>query len=116
VSPPGKETGPPRSEPVPEVAALDDDTSKGTMDSEFPATAAINPAPCRIDWSKVIRRRRAQRELSVLLAEMYPPKPWTPSTYGLEPSELRAEARRLYATGWNVQEIRDTLELEPVTS
>jgi hypothetical protein len=51
VSPPGKETGPPRSEPA-SKAALDDDTSKVTMDSEFPATAAINPAGGRVMSSR----------------------------------------------------------------
>jgi hypothetical protein len=52
VSPPGKETGPPRSEPASKVAALDDDTSKVTMSTDSTTTAAINPAGGRVMSSR----------------------------------------------------------------
>ena len=123
MSPPGKRNGPTRSEPA-SKAALDDDTSRVTMDSEFPATAATNPAPrrrhssqfCRWSHFDKNRRRIAQRELDRLLAEMYPQPARVPCDFGLTQDELCREARRLYAAGWTVEEIRATLELGPVSA
>jgi hypothetical protein len=39
----------------------------------------------------------------------WPPTPRTPSTYGLSPDEIRREAERLLASGWQTWEIVDTL-------
>lgn len=48
-----------------------------------------------------------------LLCEAAPP---APSTYGLTPGELRAEADRLTARGWSVAEITARLDLRKVAT
>src|SRR5436309_219942 len=56
------------------------------------------------------RRRRICRLLDEKLADLYPPPAVDPaSDFGLNPDELRAEARRLHAAGWSVQEITQRL-------
>jgi hypothetical protein len=56
-------------------------------------------------------RRRASLELEQLAPR---PKPTPrPCTFGLNERELRAEARRLHATGWSIDDITAVLAVEP---
>jgi hypothetical protein len=56
--------------------------------------------------------RKASRELDALLAELYPQKPAEPSTFGLRPGELCAEARRLRRSGWSTGEVLSVLDVD----
>jgi len=47
----------------------------------------------------------------------WPPAPRTPSTFGMTPDEIRAEAERLLAAGWSRSEVRAVLAPpEPVAA
>ena len=63
-----------------------------------------------------IRHRSDERAASIALGDLLrrPRAECTPSTFGLDERELRAEARRLYASGWSLADITAVLAVEPV--
>ena len=58
------------------------------------------------------RRRREHAELKRLLSNALDNA--EPSTFGLEPDELRKHANNLVACGWSVAEVYAVLDVEPV--
>jgi hypothetical protein len=57
-------------------------------------------------------RRRAARQLDVLLEDLFPPVPAVPSSYSLEAEALRAHARDLWRAGWQMWELAATLDVD----
>jgi hypothetical protein len=118
-APPGKETGPPRSEPAPN---LDTTTARPkasvastiTDPASLAGKSARNPSPHRVRDLGRYRRLRCIRELDQLLDEMHPPKPpEPPSTFGLTEDELRRHANRLVRDyGWSTEEVLAVLDVQ----
>jgi hypothetical protein len=88
--------------------SLDDKLTRPDDDS---ARRACRHVRIRFCPSCVVERRRASDELNA----MYPRPPRVPCTFGLEPRELRAHARELQLAGWSNGELRQVLDVEPVT-
>jgi hypothetical protein len=70
---------------------------------------------CPFNNASVYRRRRISRLLDRIIAELHPPVLARPSTFGLEPDALLAEAQRLHNAGWSVDEVNSVLAITPNT-
>jgi hypothetical protein len=63
------------------------------------------------------RRRREHTQLKQLLNKGSAAEPLLPSTFGLEPDELRRHANDLVVRhGWTVAEVTAVLDIEPAAT
>jgi hypothetical protein len=102
-APPGK-----RQRPGSPTETLPNDQ---TSPLKSPQTLGHSSPFCRWRHFDKNRRRREHAELKRLLSHA---KVASPSTFELEPAELRAEANRLVQVyGWTVAEVCAVLDVEP---
>jgi hypothetical protein len=76
------------------------------------APGADNHGHRKFCSADVYRRRRVARDLDAIIADLYPPAPRVPSTFGLDDDELRDHANDLHRAGWPVDEITSVLDLD----
>jgi hypothetical protein len=91
--------------PAPEGTGTDQ-----TSPLRSPQTLGHGSPFCRWRHFDKNRRRREHAELRRLLATAVAS---SPSTFGLEPGELRRHANDLVQHGWTVAEVLAVLDVEP---